>query len=194
MKRRWTMWTAIIIAAAMAAPLGAQTTTPEQNEDIQFIREWRQRQRAQEIAALLALNPEQTETLRAVKTDVDAIRDELNTQRDALREEAAATAKEIRSRIEQTGVMTADDEAALGAYRQKLRQLRRQQRLRVALATTDLEGLLTESQKQAMRDYANLRAGRGEARRKGRGMARRLSRAAGARLLLSDAFIGSLNN
>jgi len=194
MKHRVRQWAALAFATLAVTAAMAQAQRMEPNEDLQFIREWKHAERARTLAALLALTDQQKATLLDVKGQVDAIRAEGQQERDALQASLEATAAEGRRQLETDGALAPDTEAQLQSFRQEFRQLRREQRLRLRLAAMELEGFLTEAQREALR--AGLRDRVGERAGKRHGETRRdhsRGRAMGARILLSDAFINSLD-
>ena len=153
------------------------------NEDLRFILEWERNTKIHELAGQLALTAEQVTALREVKTEVEAIRADLEQRKAALQEQVASTAAEARTRIEAEGVFSEEDKALLRSLREQGRDLRKEGQMRFSLATMGLRNILTEEQKQIMAQSLRREPGNDRGRYRRRGTAR------GTRILLSDAFL-----
>ena len=130
----------------------AQDGTPAAgNEDLQFIRDWQRSQLINELAVQMALTPEQVTTLTETRAEVDAIKAEFEPVAQGAKDELAAVAAAVRANIEATDTFTAEDQEALRQARRAVFQVRREQRMSIALALGDLEGLLTEAQQDVVK-------------------------------------------
>ena len=193
------------------------------NEDLQFIRQWQRSQTVAELASALALTQEQVDTLNAVKADLEAIKADYEPQVQAAIDQLAATAAQVRANIVATNALSEDDKAALREARQAIGAVMREQRGEGAVVLGDLEGLLTEEQRETMtqilrrqkpdgdddgaaarfkgnRGQGNSNLGQNNRGRQGVGGAERGGRGErrgarmAVRILLSDEFLSHYNN
>jgi len=162
------------------------------NEDVQFIMKWQRDQKVVQGARALDLSEEQVAMLLEKKAAVKAVRAEYEPALEAFRNKVTANAAEIRARIEATGSLSAEDADLMADLKQEGRKLGREMRLKLRQATFGLNEVLTDDQRETLRQMvADRQAGRrhGDGDKGARAGHRFARRAAGLRFLLSDAFL-----
>lgn len=178
-----------IIISAVAVAGERPFAALSQNEDVRYVLEWTQAQRARKVADQLQLNEEQVQRLRATRGQIDQIKMESEARRKALIAEIESLAASMKAQIESHGSVDEGLQQRLKDVKRDMRQLGDQERLKIRLAATDLRGLLTDDQRMAakslrQRDSKPMAQPRQQRRQGGDHGVR------AARFLLSDAFLG----
>ncbi len=135
--------------ALMAGPGGPAVA----NEDVRFIMEWQRSQRLAELADALALSPEQIAELKQAKAQREAIRAEAEPRIETAEAALAEAAGQIRIQLENGGDLSEADQELLREHLAALAELRAESRHAVAEVGESLEGLLTEEQRDAIRQW-----------------------------------------
>lgn len=135
------------------------------NEDIQFIRNWEKEQRLKSLAADLALSNEQADQLRAMRAEVDRVKERFSGQKDALKAELEAAARTVRQRIENGGSFENSDKEQMAAIRERFAKVKKEERLNIGLAILNIDSVLTDEQKQMLRRKARQVGARAKSKR-----------------------------
>jgi len=121
-----------------------------ENEDLQFIFDWQKDQKLKTLAESLALSQEQADQLRAIRGEVDQIKASYEPTHTALKAELEAKAREIREKLEAGGTFGDQDRDSLEDIHRRARKVKREERLKLALAAVDLADVLTTEQKRIL--------------------------------------------
>ena len=202
----------IAMLVLISAGLGVGTVSAKapqkrsENEDLQYIHQWIEADRAARLSDLLDLDAEQVASLRALRARVDQVQSELEPRLGAAESSLAATATRIRQELENGG--TLDDQAltSLKNQRRELRALRRESRGALGETAKTIMTVLSADQWESLRsaflrsrdrksaadpssDPQNANPHEHRHGRKRHGAQGKRFRRHAARLLLSDAFL-----
>lgn len=191
-----------LLMAAICQPTLAMADTHQPMDDLRYIRDWERNRIAGDLAAILNLDDGQITQLREYRAKVDAVNAEIQPRLDAARQAVEVEAARIRGHLENGGELTQTDKDKLKETRKAVRQIRKEKRLKMRLATLGMDDLLNSNQIQTLKDFLisknfdriRKHASKARAREANRGQRKRaLNRAKYrvAKLLLSDGFLNS---
>lgn len=170
-------------------------------QDLKAIRELQREKRAVELVKVLNLSPDQVTMLKAVKAEVDRLKQDRETLRKQLEQTYGGTIHQVRQTLESGEEPDTASLDQLKAFKRETHMQKKTFRLKMQLAVMPLEDFLNDEQKASIKalskDAIKKRAGKGKfgRRQAGQNQKHRMIQKAKrhwARVLLSDAFIQAL--
>lgn len=162
------------------------------NEDLKFVREWKDKQKAKEVHDALQLTEIQVKQLRDIKTVCDQFLDAAKSERQEIEKRRDEASRKLRAELEKTGVLSPELEKGVVTAHRDLRKLREKTKLELRLATLGLMDVFEPEQIRALKTHGQEAKKQGDKRerRSERGRFRRdHGKRRVARFLLSDAFL-----
>ncbi|CAM2009868.1 hypothetical protein [Acanthopleuribacter pedis] len=124
------------------------------SEDMRFIQAYIRDEKAAELAGVLALSDDQVAQLREARAAADMIAAEHDPGIDAAREALDHEAAAVRASIEAGNELTQEQRDSLRTLKQAVGQAHRAKREDQKNSLSGLRDLLTEEQRDAMREFA----------------------------------------
>lgn len=154
--RKWKNMHSLLLCLVMgfgALLFAGLDRPPVVNEDLRFIIEWQRSQHLTELADRLALSAEQVTTLKQAKAQLDVNHAETEPQIEAARAALAAAARQVRTQLENNGVLTESDQDILREHLSGLRELKGESRRAASETTEGLADLLTDEQRDILQQW-----------------------------------------
>jgi hypothetical protein len=183
---------AISVLIIFSLPAISMDHRESKNEDLKFIREWKTKQIAGEMAVRLELTQSQVQQLRDMKSACDSLLEAAKIEREQIENRLNAACKKLRMELERNGALSPELEKEVDASRRNLRKLHEKTKMELSLTTLGLTDVLSPEQTQALKSHRREVGGRNKMRKPGRDRGARPERQGKnriGRLLLSDAFL-----
>ena len=170
---------AMCVSPVLMAAGPSDRETLRNNEDLKFIRSFEKDQRLKALADALSLSGEQADQLRAMRAEVDRIKEGFSERKQTLTQELETTAKAIRQRLEGGGSFEETDKQQIADIRRRYTRVKKEEWLNIGLAVLNIGDVLTDEQKQVLRHTSLRHDGVGNrSKRGGRGLGKTAGRSA----------------